>query len=135
MYIGKILVMCVSIKNPAFDIIIAGFLNIKKLLFRFGCFFDGTSDFFLAGGLGVGEGFGFGGFGLEFLDTSGSVNQFLFAGKEGVTSATDFHIDLIFGGASNKRITTSAFDLAIFVIFRMNVFFHKICVNRQNIRL
>ena len=60
---------------------------------------------------------------FEFLDTAGGVDQFLFAGEEGMAGRADFHADLAVHRAHFDFSATGAdgFDL---MIFRMNIGFH-----------
>ena len=74
---------------------------------------------------------------VEFVDTTGGVNKFLFAGEEGVALCADANLDLGAGGLDVPDFAAGAGDDGI-LIGRMDVFFHfslipnYILVNQNN---
>ena len=60
---------------------------------------------------------------VEFVDTTGGVNEFLFAGEEGVALGADADLDLGTGGLDVPDFAAGAGDDGI-LISRMDVFFH-----------
>ena len=60
---------------------------------------------------------------VEFVDTTGGVNKFLFAGEEGVAFGADADLDLGAGGLDVPNFAAGAGDGGI-LISRMDVFFH-----------
>lgn len=60
---------------------------------------------------------------FEFLYFSGSVDQFLFAGVEGVAVSANFHLDFFTGGTDNERVSTATEDLGFGEVCRMNLCF------------
>jgi hypothetical protein len=59
----------------------------------------------------------------EPLNPSGGVNQLLFAGKEGMTGRTDFHLDVFNGGTGLNHIPAGAGNFGHLVL-GMNLRFH-----------
>ena len=62
---------------------------------------------------------------VEFIDTSGSVDEFYRSGVIRVAIRANFHHDFRFGTARFKRIAAAANDLAI-LIFWMDTFAHDL---------
>lgn len=61
---------------------------------------------------------------LEALDATGGIDQLLSAGKEGVASRTDFHLEILGSGLSLDHIATGAANF-LQLVFRMNSFLHN----------
>src|ERR1035437_7573685 len=80
-----------------------------------------------AAGLGGGE---LGVFFLEAFDATGGVDEFLFAGVEGVVDAADFDFDVLEGGAGFEGVAAGA---AYFgeVVLGVDFFFHGILLGFQ----
>jgi hypothetical protein len=62
-------------------------------------------------------------FAIEFFDTAGAVDQFLFTGKERMTGGANFHFNITDSRTGHEGIATGTRDSAFFV-FRMNIGFH-----------
>ena len=65
---------------------------------------------------------------LEPLHPSGRVDQFLFAGEEGMATGTDFHRNFLLDGFRADLIAAGAFDDRIDILgvnFLFHVFLHK----------
>ena len=60
---------------------------------------------------------------LEFVDTTGSIDNLLGTGEEGVTLVTDIYRELRFVTSYGKFVSACTAHLTIH-IFRMNSFFH-----------
>jgi hypothetical protein len=60
---------------------------------------------------------------IEFVNTTGGVNKFLFAGEEGVALGTDTNLDLRTGRLDVPNFAAGAGDSRI-TIGRMQIFFH-----------
>ena len=60
---------------------------------------------------------------VEFVDTTGGINEFLFTGEEGVALGADAYLDLGTGGLDVPDFAAGAGDDGI-LISRMDVFFH-----------
>ena len=60
----------------------------------------------------------------ELLDAACSIDEFLFAGEEGMAGSADTDADIAFGGASHVVGSASAGDRRLDVV-RMDVSFHK----------
>ena len=60
----------------------------------------------------------------KLLNTSGRINEFLFACEEWVTTGTYFQMHITFGRTNLKFVPTSTFNCPNF-IFGMNFFFQK----------
>jgi len=61
---------------------------------------------------------------LEAFDATSGIDQLLSTGKEGVTSGTDFHLEILGSGLSLNHIATGAANF-LQLVFRMNSFFHN----------
>jgi hypothetical protein len=59
----------------------------------------------------------------EPLDPSGSINEFLFAGKEGVAGGANFHLDAFDGGTGLDYIPAGAGNSG-HLVFGMNFLSH-----------
>jgi len=70
---------------------------------------------------------------IEFVDATGAVDEFLFAGEKWVAFATDFDFDNVarFGGGAHKLVTAGAFELRG-VVIGVNFFFHGSIVAQKN---
>jgi hypothetical protein len=62
---------------------------------------------------------------IEAINATGGVNQFLFAGKEGMASRADLKTDLFFSRPGCERLATTASNSRV-KIFRMNLFLHSV---------
>ena len=60
---------------------------------------------------------------VEFVDTTGGVNKFLFAGEEGMAFGADADLDLGAGGLDVPNFAAGAGNGGI-LVSRMDVFFH-----------
>jgi predicted amidohydrolase len=60
----------------------------------------------------------------ELLDTSGSVDNLLRTGEEGVTLVADIDREFRLVGADGEFVSAGTFDVAVH-IFGMNTFFHQ----------
>ena len=88
----------------------------KRYLFR--GFFGFSGGLFCGFVFSWRSGSGTGGAGLEFFHATGGVNNFFFAGIEGVALRTDFNGELWFGGADSKRGAAGTFNLGFFEVSR-----------------
>jgi len=79
--------------------------------------FDGAAD---AASLGGGE---FGVFLLESFDAACGVDEFLFAGVEGVAASADFDFDVLERRAGFEGVSAGAADFCE-VVLGMDFFFH-----------
>ena len=61
---------------------------------------------------------------VEFVDTTGGINEFLFAGEEGVAFGTDTDFVLFTGRFDGPGRTAGAGDDCI-AVSGMDVFFHS----------
>jgi hypothetical protein len=59
----------------------------------------------------------------EPLDTTGGVNQFLFAGEKGMACGAYLRGDLLFGGTAAECVAAQTFDRDI-IVLGMNSFSH-----------
>jgi hypothetical protein len=80
------------------------------------------ADLFLSGFLRANSAF------FKAINASGSINQLLFASKKRMASRTNFHVKLLYGGASSKSVATGANNLGFRIVVGVSVFFHKIMV-------
>ena len=80
------------------------------------------------------------GFGLrsasaKFINSTGNVQQVLFASVEWMTIWTDFNMEFLFGRTRDKGIAASADNLGIRKILWVDLFFHNLqiiaLINRQ----
>jgi hypothetical protein len=60
----------------------------------------------------------------EFLDLTQSINNFFFAGVEGMALGAYFNFNVFLGGTNRKSIAARALNAGIRIIFGMDVFFH-----------
>ena len=60
---------------------------------------------------------------LEPFDSTGCIDELLFAGVEGVASVADFHTELRFGGSGDKLVPATTSHIALYV-FWMDIGFH-----------
>ena len=93
-------------------------------LFDFGFLFGISFGLFPFGGLGGGVGLAFGHFLFEFVDSTFNISKFLSTGEERMTFGTDFYLYFFDGGAGSEAIATGTADLAVGVVFRMDIFSH-----------
>lgn len=63
---------------------------------------------------------------LEFVHTSGGVNEFLRSGEERMAMATELGLKFRQGRAGGKTATAGAGDLGLRIVGWVNVWFHKI---------
>jgi len=61
---------------------------------------------------------------IEAIDAPGSIDQFLFAGKERVASRTDFHVQVTFFGGAGLECLAARAGNVYFGVFGMNSWFH-----------
>lgn len=69
---------------------------------------------------------------LKLLYSTGTVDEFLFSGKERMALRTDLDSDLAFGGSGFKGISACTCDLAL-IIVRMYIFLHLYLLNRDTL--
>ena len=62
---------------------------------------------------------------FESFNPSGSVNKLLLAGKERMALGANFHLQLLLGGTSLKRLTAYATDDCL-AILGMDFLFHAV---------
>jgi len=66
---------------------------------------------------------------LEFVDTTAGINQLLSAGVEGMALGTNFHVQILLGGAGLELGAAGADDLGRSVV-GMDSVFHYIHLSR-----
>jgi hypothetical protein len=65
---------------------------------------------------------------IELVDSAGSVDELLLAGKQGVAGGTDFDADFRQRGAGGERIAAGAVDASLRIPFGVDLLFHSFCI-------
>lgn len=64
---------------------------------------------------------------FEFFDSTSSIDQFLFAGEEGMTGGTDFDLHFTVDRSEFKLVAAGT-DSIYLMVFWMDIRFHFVCL-------